>query len=114
MEKMINNENFYVFKNAKRNIINIIDVVRISILLMNKINLKNETINVVNPKFYKPLRIIKDLEKTLSKKGKYKVLNKKTEYWAIDLKKTKKLVPHYLNVFKKDYLLKTLKSYYTP
>ncbi|MDA7606219.1 NAD-dependent epimerase/dehydratase family protein [Pelagibacteraceae bacterium] len=111
--KILNKKKFYVYKNAKRNLINIIDVVRISIFLMNKKNLKNDTINVANPKFYEPLKIVKNLEMTLCKKGNYEVLNKKTHHWVIDLRKIKKLIPNYSNIYKKDYMLKILKSYYT-
>jgi hypothetical protein len=111
--KIVSGEKFYIFKNSKRNLINIIDVVKISIFLMNSRNLKNDTVNVANPKFYDPLKIVKNLEKNLSKKGKYEVIDKKTKHWSIDLRKIKKLIPNYSNMFKKDYLIKILKHYYT-
>ena len=101
---LIKNKPFKVFKNSRRNLLDIDDAIKncIKIIKINKN--KNKIINLLNKKFNTPLQIVNDFEKILKKRGIYKFNNTKLGKWS--------LKNNYFFYSKKNYLIKTLKKYY--
>ena len=103
-EKINNKKSFILFKNTKRNILDIDDAVNKSTKLIKKYYKKQKTVNLLNRTFYKPEEIVKNFEKILKKKALYK---------------KKKLSKNYFNLknsffinFNRNYLSKVLRKYY--
>ena len=101
---IIKKKPFVVYTNAKRNILDVDDAISNCIRFI-KFNKKSRcTINIINKRFYRPLKIVKELEKILKIKGNYKLKrNKKLSFVNKD------------NLFfesNKNYLGKVLKKYY--
>ena len=103
-EKINNKKSFILFKNTKRNILDIDDAVNKSTQLIKKYYKKQKTVNLLNRTFYKPEEIVKTFEKILKKKALYK---------------KKKLSKNYFNLknsffinFNRNYLSKVLIKYY--
>ena len=65
---LIKNKPFKVFKNSRRNLLDIDDAIKncIKIIKINKN--KNKIINLLNKKFYTPLQIVTSFEKISTKK----------------------------------------------
>ena len=103
-EKINNKKSFILFKNTKRNILDIDDAVNKSTKLIKKYYKKQKTVNLLNRTFYKPEEIVKTFEKILKKKALYK--EKKFSKNYFNLKNC-----YFVN-FNKNYLIKVLKKYY--
>ena len=103
-EKINNNKSFLLFKNVRRNILDVDDAINKSIILIKKYYKKQKTINLLNKSFYTPEKIVKTFEKILQKKARYK--KKKIINNSFNLNDS-----YFLN-FNKNYLLKVLKKYY--
>jgi nucleoside-diphosphate-sugar epimerase len=101
---IINNKPFRVFKNSRRNLLDIDDAIKNCIKIIKKNKNKNKMINLLNKKFNTPLQIVTYLEKILQKKAIYKFSDNKNNKW--------KLKHNYFFHSKKNYLIKTLKKYY--
>ena len=101
---IINNRPFKVFKNSRRNLLDIDDAIKNCLKIIRKNKKKNRIINLLNKKFNTPLQIVINLEKILQKKGIYKFNNNKINKWS--------LKNNYFFHSKKNYLIKTLKKYY--
>jgi nucleoside-diphosphate-sugar epimerase len=101
---IINNRPFKVFKNSRRNLLDIDDAIKNCLKIIRKNKKKNRIINLLNKKFNTPLQIVTNLEKILQKKGVYKFNNNKINKWS--------LKNNYFFHSKKNYLIKTLKKYY--
>ncbi len=101
---IINNKPFKVFKNSRRNLLDIDDAIKNCLKIIRKNKNKNRIINLLNIKFNTPLQIVINLEKILQKKGIYKFNNNKINKWS--------LKNNYFFHSKKNYLIKTLKKYY--
>ena len=101
---LIKNKPFRVFKNSRRNLLDIDDAIKncIKIIKINKH--KNKIINLLNKKFYTPLQIVNNFEKILKKRGDYKFNNTKLRKWS--------LKNNFFFYSKENYLNKTLKKYY--
>jgi nucleoside-diphosphate-sugar epimerase len=84
ISKVKNNESIEVWKNVRRNLIDIDDVVDIiNIFLSNKINL-NSIVNIASPYNCTILELIKNIEIVLSMKVNYTLVNKgKTIYTSV-------------------------------
>ena len=91
---LIKNKPFKVFKNSRRNLLDIDDAIKNCIKI----------INLLNKKFNTPLQIVNDFEKILKKRGIYKFNNTKLRKWS--------LKNNFFFYSKKNYLIKTLKKYY--
>ena len=111
-QKIKEKKSFVVFKNAKRNLIDVDDALKICIYFIRLNKNINKTINILNKKYFHPLKIVKLLEFILKTKSKYKILNKGKKNWrisnSINLKIEKKLNLRFNN----DYLNKVLIKYY--
>ena len=101
---IINNKPFKVFKNSRRNLLDIDDAIKNCIKIIRKNKNKNKIINLLNKKFNTPMQIVTNLEKILRKKAIYKFSNNKINKWS--------LKNNYFFHSKKNYLIKTLKKYY--
>ena len=103
-EKINNNKSFLLFKNVRRNILDVDDAINKSIILIKKYYKKQKTINLLNKSFYTPEKIVKTFEKILQKKARYK--KKKIINNSFNLNDS-----YFLN-FNKNYLSKVLEKYY--
>lgn len=104
-------EAFDLWKNAKRNIIDIDDVVAIAGKYILDESVRNTTLNIANPVNYSMIDIVRALESVVGKRAVYYLVERGTEY-SID---TTKLGPVLISAgveFGSDYLLKVLKKYY--
>jgi nucleoside-diphosphate-sugar epimerase len=101
---ILKNKPFKVFKNSRRNLLDVDDAIKNCIKIISINKNKNKTINLLNKKFNTPLQIVTNLEKILRKKGIYKFNYNKINKWS--------LKNNYFFQSKKDYLIKTLKKYY--
>lgn len=111
-QKIKEKKSFVVFKNSKRNLIDVDDALKICIYFISLNKNINKTINILNKKYFNPVKIVKLLESILNTKGKHKILNKGKKNWratnSINSKIEKKLNLR----FKNNYLNKVLKKYY--
>ena len=115
-QKIINNFRFRLWDNAKRNIIDIDDAIKIFFYFVNKIRKYkkiNLEVNIANTRFYRVQNIVKVIEKITLKKAIYSKIRTGYLYWNI--KNTFNLrVFNNLNIrFDKNYLEKVLKKYYS-
>ena len=103
-DNIIKGKSFTIFKNSRRNLLDIDDAIKNSIKLI-KANKENKKImNLLNKKFYTPLQIVKNFETILQKKAIYTFkINKVNKF---------NLKNNYFVQSKKDYLLKILKKNY--
>jgi len=111
-QKIKNNHNFNLWNGVVRNIIDVDDAIKLTIVLLEKNKNKNNTFNIMNKRFYKPIEIVKLFEKLLDKKAKFKLINKRFKKWNIKrsnrVKEDKKL-----NInFDKYYLKRKIYKYY--
>ena len=102
--KIVNKEKFIVYKNTKRNLLDIDDAITNCMKLIKLYKRKNYEVNILNKKDYKPIEIVESLEKILKIKGIYK-------FKKIYRSNFKKSNTFYINL-KKDYLNRILKKYY--
>ena len=101
-----------VFKNVKRNILDIDDVIKmIQVIIMNK-KVNKKIITLSNKNFIKPIEIIKILEKRLKKNANYILIKTKKQNWKLNFNQN---IVYFKNAkinFSKDYLVKAVKKYY--
>ncbi len=102
--KVYRNKPFTIYKNTRRNIIDVDDAVKNCIKIIKSNKYKNKTISLLNKRFYTPMKIIKVFEGIFNKKAQFQieVMNKKK--WISK--------DNYYIKSNKDYLLKVLKKYY--
>jgi len=91
---LIKNKPFKVFKNSRRNLLDLDDAIKNCLKI----------INLLNRRFYTPLQIVSSFEKILKKKGIYEFNDTKLRKW--------KLKSNFFFSSKNNYLIKTLKKYY--
>jgi len=103
---------FNLFKNVKRNVLDIDDVLKISkhIILDNKINKK--TISLSNKFFCTPLDIVKIIEKKLSIEAKFQLKFSTNQHWNLNNKSVSKYVKKAKIKFNKNYLQKAFNKYF--
>ena len=104
-KKITKNKKFLLFKNSKRNLLEVNDATKNTIKIIKLYKNKNRIVNLLNKEFYTPLKIIKTFENILNKKANFKISNLKKGNW--NLKNNFFVLPS------KNYLQKTLKIYYT-
>ena len=110
--KIKKEEKFEIWSNAKRNVIDIEDVVPLVINLMENKNLTNAIINIANPKSYFVNEIVRNFEKLSNKKANYNLVNKGQRDWDLDTAKTLEMSKKIKVNFNENYLYKILKKYY--
>ncbi len=108
--KIINGKKFTLFKNAKRNFIDINDIVNILTELI-KTNVNKKIINIASNKMTNVNKIVKILEKTFKKKAITVIENKKFDNFKIDVRYIKKLNSFKKIKFNDNYLNKNILKY---
>lgn len=103
-KKIVNNLFFYVYKNTKRNLIDIDDAIKMSIQLINNQTKNKKIVNILNKKYLTPETIVKEFENLLMKKANFKFIE-------INSFQKKSKNNFYLNT-SKNYLKKILIKYY--
>lgn len=104
-DKILHDKFFILFKNTKRNVLDIDDAIKNCVKVIKLFSKKNTTINLLNRQFYSPLKIVKSFEEILNKKAFYKEIKIKNVRWSLSNN-------FYFKTDKK-YLNKILKKYYT-
>ena len=100
-----------VYENIKRSLIDIDDVVKITIYIIEK-KFNKKTINIANPQMYPIIDIINNLERVVKKKAIYQFLDKGDKKFSINCKNIKSAMKKLKINFNKFYLYKILKKYY--
>jgi len=109
--RIINKEQFEIWKKSTRNLIDVDDVVKITQMIINKSIFKNNIINIASPYFIKIPYIIQTLEKILLIKAQYISLDKGISY-NIDISDIKPIIKELDLKFDDYYLEKTIRKYY--
>lgn len=104
-------ESFTLWSKAKRNIIDVVDVVNIAQQLMANTSMRNTTLNVANTDNYSMPEIVRIMECVVGKCAKYDLIERGTEYF-IDTSAIRPLLDNAGTEFGDDYLEKTISSYY--
>ena len=73
--KITHGETFEVYNSAFRNILDVNHAALISVNAINNLNLKNDTINIANPKSIHILELIRIMESVLCKSAYYKLID---------------------------------------
>ena len=108
--KIIAEKEIHLFFNHTRNIIDVLDVVKITQYFIEK-KFKNTIINVGNEKYYKIVKIVEIMSSYLKKKPKIKIIKvkKNNEVRNINLGLSSKKFK--IN-FDRNYLVRVIKKYY--
>lgn len=110
--KIKNKKEFEIWTQAKRNIIDIDDVVFLTLNFLENSNLNNTIINIANPFSYNAKEIVKNIEELVKIKANYKLIEEGSNDWSIDISKISEIIENNKNIFGKNYLYKILKKYY--
>jgi len=78
--RIIRSEKFNLWRNAKRNVIDVDDIVAIALKLIADNSLRNTTINIANKINYKMIEIVETMEQVLRKHAVYDVIENGSEY----------------------------------
>lgn len=109
--RIARSERFDLWRNAKRNIIDVEDVAKVVLDLVTVEDIQSETINLANPRSYSMQEIISALEKTARHRAIYNVVDKGGDYF-IDTSRIAASVKRTGIAFDDGYLLRTLSKYY--
>ena len=107
----IKNQNpFELWKKAKRNLIDVEDVVKI-VAALNEVEIRQPIFNVANVENYKILDIVSEFEKIFGLKAIFKTVNCGSEY-EIDISDLSILPFDVQSIFDEHYLANLLRKYY--
>ena len=109
--KIKTNDNFILYANAKRNLLDINDTIKLVLYFLQS-NYEKRYLNIANLKFTNSLKIVKTFEKLLKKKANYKISKKKLKKWKINNDINKNILKKNKIIIKKNYLFHVLKKYY--
>lgn len=104
-------EAFSLWKNAKRNIIDIADVAAIAGQFIADDSVRNVTLSIANPISYSMLDIVSAMERTVGKRAIYYIVESGSQY-AIDTSAVLPVLENANVEFGRDYLDKVMKKYY--
>jgi nucleoside-diphosphate-sugar epimerase len=104
---------FYLWKNAKRNLIDIDDMEKIIDYIIEKSYKKNSIINIANPKSNNVPEIIEALEKVTGLKAKFTTVNKGGDF-VIEITDITEIISILKIKFDADYLPNLIKKYFSP
>jgi len=102
---------FELWKNSSRNIIDIDDVVSIVSVYIENATLRQEFINVANPVNYTMIEVVTSMENILKKNGVYRVIDK-GEAYRIDISEIFSIIKETNVSFDKNYLPRIIKKYF--
>lgn len=106
------NDQFDLWKNSTRNLIDIHDVVTIVKAVLQKHEYQNKIINIANRHSYKVTEIVSVIEKYLGRKGVYNLVDKGEPY-QINVDYIEDIIAKKNILFDSDYLLRLLNKYYS-
>jgi len=109
--RIIRSERFQIWRNARRNIIDVEDVVRIAADLALEEGVRRECINVANFSDYSMSDVVGIMEKVVSKKAIFDSLDKGDTY-PIDTQRIHKVAQRCGVVFGPEYLESAIRKYY--
>lgn len=104
-------EAFCLWRNAKRNIIDVDDVVTIACHLLADVSLKNVTLNIANSTCYPMIDIVHAMERIVGKPAIYEIVERGSEY-PIDIEKILPILSKAAIRFDDNYLDRTIGKYY--
>lgn len=104
-------EKFNLWNQAKRNIIDVDDVVQIARHLIKDQTIRHMPLNIANPVSYSMLEVVRAMERTLEKSAIYDVVERGTEY-SIDINPISALLEKHGIGFDDQYLARTIDKYY--
>ena len=110
--KIIKKKKFNLWINAKRNLLDIEDVVKMTIYYVNIYKNKNKVINLLNTKFYYASEVLENLEKITRKKAVFNKKKIKSYKFKIKNELKSKAIRDLGLRFNKSYLNHILKKYY--
>ena len=105
-----NQKPFTLWEKAKRNLIDVDDVVKI-VAALDVVDIKHHIINVANVTNYKILDIVTEFEKIIGLKGIFKIVDCGSEY-EIDISDLSVLPFNVQSIFNEHYLDNLLRKYY--
>ena len=105
-----NQKPFTLWEKAKRNLIDVDDVVKI-VAALDVVDIKHHIINVANVTNYKILDIVTEFEKIIGLKGIFKTADCGSEY-EIDISDLSVLPFNVQSIFNEHYLANLLRKYY--
>lgn len=109
---ILNDDKLKIYKNASRNIIDIDDIVKIVLNVINDDIFHNQTINVANPKSDSVLSILNFMEEILQKKAIYELIRGGASY-DIEVNLCSKIATNCNIIFDSFYTKQTLTKYYS-
>ena len=104
-------EEFSLWRYAKRNIIDVVDIVAITQCLLEDITARNSTFNVANPINHSMMNIVNAMENVVGKRAIYTILDRGSDY-AIETGKIQSLVDKTNVKFGDDYIQRVISNYY--
>ena len=104
-------EEFSLWRYAKRNIIDVVDIVAITQCLLEDLTARNSTVNVANPINHSMMNIVSAMENVLGKRAIYTILDRGSDY-AIETGKIQSLVDKINVKFGDDYIQRVIGTYY--
>ena len=104
-------EDFVLWKNSSRNVIDVDDVVSIASFYIGNIIERQRIINIANPASHMIAEIVTTIEKVLKKNGVYRVVEKGAAY-NIDISEISSIIKETNVSFDEHYLEKIIKKYF--
>jgi hypothetical protein len=109
--RIARSERFTIWRNARRNVIDVDDVTSIARQIINKLSLRNNTLSIANPVGYPVLDIVRAMERAVGKPAVYDLLNRGSAY-TIDAGESTSAAARAGIVFSADYLNLVIEKYY--
>ena len=109
--RIARSESCSLWKNAKRNIIDLDDVAAIALQLIADANVRNLTLNIANPVSYPITAIVEVMERVVGKRAIYKVVDRGSGY-PIDTHAILPVLDRASVEFRDGYLERVISKYY--
>ena len=109
--QILRGESFSLWSKAKRNIIDVDDVLSIARELIDNDSLRNVTVNVASPRSHFIAEIVREMECAMGKRAIYEVVDRGSEY-PIDISAILPLVERAAVNFGDNYLKRVVEKYY--
>jgi nucleoside-diphosphate-sugar epimerase len=109
--RIARSEGFTVWRNARRNVIDVEDVASIARQFITDSSIRNITLNIANPVNYPVVDIVRAMEDAVGKPAVYELANSGSAY-TIDIREAVFAAERAGVVFSDDYLNKVIGKYY--
>jgi nucleoside-diphosphate-sugar epimerase len=109
--RIARSERFTVWKNARRNVIDVDDVARIVLNLISEPARRNSTLNIANPVSYPVTEIVGAMERAVGKPAVYDLVDRGSAY-TIDTGESTLAAARAGIIFSDDYLNQVIGKYY--